>query len=67
MTERIFTRQDSWTGGSYDLAIELGARDDERLSLTLDALWSFPGLDGCYEFFDREPHQQARVEVGAVA
>jgi hypothetical protein len=65
MTSRVFTRDDAWSGGSYDLAIELGPRDDARLTRALEALWSCTDLDGCYEFADREPHEQLRVNVGA--
>ena len=63
MNERIFTLQDAWTGGSYDLALELGPRDDARLSRALHALWTHPDLDGCYQHKDREPIEQPRIEA----
>lgn len=66
MTTPIFTRDDAWSGGSYDLAIELGPRDDARLRRALQALWSGPDLDGCYESADREPQEQPRLGVGTL-
>lgn len=66
-TELVFTAEGAWEGGSYDLALELGPHDDERLTRALRALWTYPDLDGCYLHADREPHEQARTEVGAQA
>ncbi len=63
MTERIFTLQDAWTGGSYDLALELGPRDNARLGRALHALWTHADLHGCYQHMDLEPNEQPRVEV----
>lgn len=36
--------QESWHGGFYELAIELGPRDDARLQTALDALWFAAGI-----------------------
>ncbi|PSK92392.1 hypothetical protein CLV30_1327 [Haloactinopolyspora alba] len=36
-----------WLGGGYQLAIEVGERDDDRLQATLVALWRAAGVDGC--------------------
>jgi len=53
---------DVWHGGYYELAIELGQRDDERLVAALRAVWQFPALDGCYARRDIEPAAQERYE-----
>ena len=64
--EPIFSRRDAWAGGSYDLAIKLGARDDARVRRALEALWSAVDVDGCYQHQDLEPEQQPRIGVGAL-
>lgn len=58
---QIFTRPDAWTGGSYELAVDLGPVDDTRLEKALVAIWSHADVDGCYLELDREPAEQARV------
>jgi hypothetical protein len=57
-----FTDNETWLGGYYELAIELGARSDERLQDSLRAIWQMPCLTGCYVDRDREPEEQDRVE-----
>lgn len=57
----VFTKEEAWLGGSYDLAIELGASDDTCVLQSLQAIWSSPDLDGCYLHSDREPHEQTRT------
>lgn len=61
---RIFTRPDAWTGGSYELAIDLGRVDDTQLEKALVTIWSHADVDGCYLDLDREPAEQARVRPG---
>lgn len=64
---KLFTLPDAWNGGSYELALMLGPRDDARLRAALHAVWSFAELDGCYELADVEPVDQPRrapVEAG---
>ena len=61
MSERLFTFDDAWLGGFYEVALEIGPKSDERLSAALTALWSHPDLDGCYNNRGREPADQARV------
>jgi hypothetical protein len=39
---------DNWTGGFYELAIELGPRDDARLQAALDVLGRVNGADGYF-------------------
>lgn len=63
MSDAIFTRPDVWTGGSYELAVEVGPRDDEAVRRALQAIWTAPSLDGCFPLADREPHEQARVAI----
>ncbi|MBB5786842.1 hypothetical protein [Jiangella mangrovi] len=36
-----------WLGGAYELAMELGERDDTRLDAALAALWAAAGVAGC--------------------
>ena len=38
------TREDNWTGGFYELSMQLGAHDDARLDTALHALWAAAGL-----------------------
>jgi hypothetical protein len=60
MEERVFTADDAWAGGFYELAIEIGSRSDERLRAALAAIWQHPDLDGCYLERNREPSEQLR-------
>lgn len=61
MSERLFTVDEAWIGGFYELALELGSRSDERLEAALLALWTHPDLDGCYKDRSREPAHQPHV------
>lgn len=56
-----FTDADNWSGGFYELAIELGERSDRRLGHALDALWRAARVQGCYGSRDREPHELETV------
>ncbi len=56
-----FTQTDAWTGGFYELALELGERDDSRLFNTLQTIWKHNSLDGCYLDSRKEPHEQPKV------
>jgi hypothetical protein len=38
---------DNWHGGYYELAINLGPRNDARLEQALAALWRAAGVEGC--------------------
>src|SRR5262245_40410376 len=60
MGDRLFTAEDAWYGGFYELALEVGPRSDERLLAALTALWLNPDLDGCYLDRSREPADQPR-------
>jgi hypothetical protein len=60
-----FTNKDSWSGGYYELAIELGEHSDEhsdeRLTAAMKALWSYPLLKGVYLQRDKETFEQQRI------
>jgi hypothetical protein len=60
---QYFTEADTWSGGYYELAIELGRRSDERLLAALAAVWAAPDLDGPYLSRDVEPWQQQRLAI----
>jgi len=63
MTEKgLFTRQEVWKGGHYELFIRPLSDSSEELCSILKALWSFPSLDGCYLRRDCEPSLQERVK-----
>jgi hypothetical protein len=51
----------NWSGGFYELAIELAGDGDAHLQHVLDALWSAAGIDGCYA----RPGGQNRFEDAA--
>jgi hypothetical protein len=56
-----FTIADNWHGGFYELAIEFGDTNDERLGRALAALWRAADIRGCYGSREREPHEMATV------
>lgn len=58
----VFTASaDVWHGGDYELAIELGPRDDARLDAAIRAIWNRAELDGCFARGDVEPADQSRI------
>lgn len=57
----MFTEPDTWSGGYFELAIENGSRDDERLREAVAALWKHPSLVGCYLDVNREPQHQRQL------
>ena len=40
--------EENWHGGFYELGLQLGPRDDDRLETALTALWTAAGVSGCY-------------------
>lgn len=66
MNEPLFTADDAWLGGFYELALEIGARSDDGLRAALNALWMHPDLDGCYDDRGRQPDEQPRVRADSV-
>jgi hypothetical protein len=59
-----FTVFDNWSGGFYELAIEVGPPDDDRLDRALRAVWTAAGVRGCYVRRDVEPAEQTPVTCG---
>lgn len=39
---------DNWNGGFYELALQLGPRDDARLAAALAGVWAAARVHGCY-------------------
>lgn len=62
-----FTDTENWTGGFYELSMEIGDRDDERLQRAVTALWRAAGVTGCYGGTDREPADQVEVPVSVAS
>jgi hypothetical protein len=60
---KTFAKDETWFGGFYELAIELGDRNDDRLLRALAAVWAYPSLSGCFLENDVEPEDQERVAV----
>jgi hypothetical protein len=58
-----FTDPENWTGGFYELSLEIGDRDDDRLQRALTALWGAAAITGCYRRRDREPADQVAAPV----
>ena len=56
-----FTDDENWTGGFYELAVELGDRDDHRLDAAISAAWADPWLTGPFAARDHEASAQERV------
>lgn len=45
-TPYAFREADNWAGGFYELAIEVGPRNDARLQRVLTAVWSAADVQG---------------------
>jgi hypothetical protein len=60
--KKVFTQGHAWSGGSYELGLEMGPVDDDRLCEALQILWSFPDLVGCYLENNVGPDDQPRVD-----
>ena len=57
----LFTVPNAWSGGHYEIAVELGVRSDDRAAVALGRLWSYPALQGCYLTKDTELTTQQPV------
>lgn len=57
----FFTFPDAWTGGFYELAVEIDPSSNSRLSDAMCVLWRHPDLDGCFLDRNCEPSDQIRV------
>ncbi|HET9839462.1 MAG TPA: hypothetical protein VFR84_14620 [Candidatus Angelobacter sp.] len=62
MPERIFTPRDSWSNGFYLLIINLEQRSDDHSRSALEAVQTYPQLDGWYMEREKEPYEQPRVK-----
>lgn len=64
-----FRDQTNWSGGYYELAIEVGSSDDAQIQAVLSALWSAADVHGCFGQRDHEPEEQDPVPctVGSLA
>jgi hypothetical protein len=52
---------DNWVGGFYELALELGPADDERLEAAISAVCTHTGAVGWYAVGDRRPVAAERL------
>ena len=57
----VFTHPDTWSGGSFEIALEFGPPSAECLRQALVSLWRHPTLQGCYLKYSLEPSEQNRV------
>lgn len=64
--DEVFTAEDAWTHTHYELFIELGPRDDERLVRALNAVWQCAALYGPFADKEHEPRDQARADPAAL-
>ncbi|AEE47509.1 hypothetical protein [Cellulomonas fimi] len=55
---------ENWTGGYYELAIDLGPHDDGRLDAAVRALWAAAGLEPPFRRLD--PRQRPDVSARAL-
>lgn len=58
---------ENWHGGFYELAIELGPREDERLESTLRSVWDLIGVEDCHVRTQLDPPQHEPAEVSLAA
>jgi hypothetical protein len=56
-----FGDPENWTGGWYELGLDLGQRSDERLDHALRVLWREAGIVGCVGLRDPDPTEQAEI------
>ena len=66
MDGRLFTLDDAWCGGFYEVALEFGPRSDDRLRSAIAALWQHPDLEGCFLDGTLEPSKQKRVSPASL-
>lgn len=52
---------DNWIAGYYELALELGERDDARLEATLQLMRELAKIDGCWALTGLEPSRYEPV------
>jgi len=59
------SHDDNWNGGYYELAIKLGAHDDERLDAALNSLWEAAGLQQAFRRGSTGPASELTPVVSA--
>jgi hypothetical protein len=58
MTKQYFTKENIWSGGFYELSIEVGINADEQMRAVLQAICSYPKFEGFYLDLSKEPSEQ---------
>jgi hypothetical protein len=58
--------EENWHGGSYDLALQFGPRDDARLEAGVASLWRSAGVSGCFAA-ERQPLRHLPVDLSLQA
>lgn len=54
---------ENWHGGFYELAVELGPRDDARLARALQVVWDVAQVQGCAAVVGRDPLRHESLEL----
>lgn len=62
-----FTDPDNWAGRDYELSLEIGDSDEERLQRAVGALWRAAAVTGCYGSSAGEPADQVAVPITVAA
>jgi hypothetical protein len=60
--KNLFTTDEIWKGGHYELLILPRTNSSKELCSLLEALWTSPSLEGCSLRKDCEPATQKRVQ-----
>ncbi len=58
---QLFTQNDAWSGGFYELVMELPDASGNTRKSALNHLWAVPSLEGCFLRSDIEPSNQQKV------
>ena len=66
MQKKLFTNKDTWSGGFYELAMEISADDMNQIKDILQAILTFPPFTGYYLDMNVEPEEQIRQDVNAI-
>lgn len=61
MNDRLFTRDDAWNGGYFELGMHLGRQGEDRWRRTVSAVWQCRDIEGCWIRNDREPTEGSKV------
>lgn len=61
VAQKVFTPEDVWHGGFFELSIEIGDRCDDRINAAVQTLWENPKLAGCYLDRNTDPDIQKPV------